>query len=89
MELAEEQADQHFEARMALARLAEGLFSLYGQVGEIENQMREEARIANVTAAIAGGILEDKPTGWLSRAFQQFAWRSLAGTSAASPKPWF
>ena len=58
---------------MALARLAEGLFWVYRTVAELERQARTEAAQEDVLLAITGGILDNKPTGLLSCAFQWYA----------------
>jgi len=73
LKLTDDEVDQHFNARMALARLGEGLFSLYRQIGALEVRTRAEATRKNVTLVITGGILEDKPIGLLSCAFQWYA----------------
>ena len=73
LELTDDDVDRHFDARMALARLGEGLFSLYRQVGAVEARTRAEASRENVTLAVIGGILDDKPIGVLSCAFQWYA----------------
>lgn len=73
LELSEEEVDQHFDARMALARLGEGLFWLYRTVGELERQARAEAVREDVRLVVAGGILDNKPMGLLSCAFQWYA----------------
>lgn len=73
LELPEVEAEQHFDARMALARLGEGLFWLYRTVGELERQAQIEAAREDVTFALAGGILDGKPMGLLSCAFQWYA----------------
>jgi hypothetical protein len=73
VELSEEEVDRHFDARMALARLGEGLFWLYRTVGELEREARAEAAREAVTLAVAGGILDNKPMGLLSCAFQWYA----------------
>lgn len=58
---------------MALARLGEGLFWVYRTVGELERQARLEAAPEDIRLAVAGGILESKPMGLLSCAFQWYA----------------
>lgn len=73
LELSDEEAEQHFDARMALARLGEGLFWLYRTVGDLEGQARTEAAREDVRLAVVGGILDGKPTGLLSCAFQWYA----------------
>ena len=73
LELSDDEADRHFDARMALARLGEGLFWLYREVAALEATTRQEAAEADVALAVVGGILKDKPTGILSCAFQWYA----------------
>jgi hypothetical protein len=73
LELSEAEVDEHFDARMALARLGEGLFWLYRTVGELERQAQAEAAREDVKLAVAGGVLDNKPMGLLSCAFQWYA----------------
>jgi len=73
LELSSDLAKEHYESRMALARLGEGLFWLHREVGKIELQMRKEAVKDDVQLAITGGILDDKPIGLLSCMFQWYA----------------
>jgi hypothetical protein len=72
-ELLDNEADNHFDALMALARLGEGLFWIHQEVAQIELDIRRESLKDNVEFAIAGGILEKKPFGLLSCAFQWYA----------------
>jgi hypothetical protein len=71
--LSDDEVEQHFDARMALGRLGEGLFWLYRTVREIERQARAEADREQVKLAVSGGMLENKPMGLLSCAFQWYA----------------
>ena len=71
--LSDDEVEEHFDARMALARLGEGLFWLYRTVGELECQARGEADREDVKLAVSGGILDNKPMGLLSCAFQWYA----------------
>jgi len=73
LELSQVEAEQHFDAQMALARLGEGLSWLYRTVGELESQARAEAAGEDVRLAVVGGILDNKPMGLLSCAFQWYA----------------
>ena len=73
LELSNDLEEGHYEVRMALARLGEGLFWLHREVGKIELKMRKEAAKDDVQLAIAGGILENKPIGLLSCLFQWYA----------------
>ena len=73
LELPENEAEDHYDARMALARLGEGLFWIHSEVAKIEMGLRKEASKDNIQIAIVGGILEDKPFGLLSCAFQWYA----------------
>jgi hypothetical protein len=73
IELSEEDVERHFDARMALARLGEGLFWLYRTVGDFERQTQREADREDVKLAVAGGILDPLPMGLLSCAFQWYA----------------
>jgi hypothetical protein len=71
--LPESEEAQHFEARMALARLGEGLSWLYRTVGQLERQAQTAAALEDVQIAIAGGLLDHQPLGFLSCAFQWYA----------------
>ena len=73
LELPENEVEDHYDARMALARLGEGLFWIHSEVAKIEIGLRKEASKDNIQIAIAGGMLEDKPFGLLSCAFQWYA----------------
>ncbi|MEP7135418.1 MAG: hypothetical protein ABI904_10845 [Chloroflexota bacterium] len=73
LELSDSEIEKHFDARMALARLGEGLFWIHQEVAKIEMDLRRKAAKNDVQLAIAGGILEDKPFGLLSCAFQWYA----------------
>ena len=73
LELPENEVENHYDARMALARLGEGLFWIHSEVAKIEIGLRKEASKDNIQIAIAGGMLEDKPFGLLSCAFQWYA----------------
>jgi hypothetical protein len=66
-------AEEHFDARMALARLSEGLFWVYRTVSEVERQTRLQASKDNTEVDVVGGVLENKPLGLLSCAFQWYA----------------
>ena len=71
--LDDEDAESHYEATTALNRLAEGLYWINSQVSEIERQAQAEAAPNRTEIAVIGGILEDKPMGLLSCAFQCYA----------------
>src|SRR5258708_29932108 len=58
---------------MALARLGEGLFWIHREVAKIELRVRREAAKDNILIALSGGVLENKPVGLLSSAFQWYA----------------
>lgn len=73
LELPDNAADDHFDARMALARLAEGLSWVHQEVSRVEIQMRREAAKEDIRLAVAGGILDGKPLGVLSCAFMWYA----------------
>lgn len=73
IQLPEESADRHFDARMALGRLAEGLFWLNRTVNHLEHRACAAAAKDDVRLAIAGGILDEQPLGFLSCAFQWYA----------------
>jgi hypothetical protein len=73
LELPDVEAELHFDSRMALARLGEGLFWLYDEVQRIEVRTRQEAAKDNVTLVVSGGVLEGKPLGVLSCAFMWYA----------------
>ena len=73
IELSTEDAEQHFDARMALARLGEGLFWIYRTVGDLERRAQIASAAENVRVAVSGGILDGLPTGLLSCAFQWYA----------------
>lgn len=73
LELPDDDADSYFDARMALARLGEGLFWIHREVAKIELGLRREAAKDNIQIAITNGILADKPIGLLSCAFQWYA----------------
>ena len=85
LELSEAEVDEHFDARMALARLGEGLSWLYRTVGELERQARAEAAREDVKLAVAGGILDNKPMGLLSCAFQ---WSAVSACNYAQLVGW-
>lgn len=71
--LSTEEVERHFESRMALARLGEGLSWLYQAVGQLERQAQAAARPQDVRIALAGGLLSGQPLGFLSCAFQWYA----------------
>jgi len=71
--LPESEFEDHYDARMALARLSEGLSWVYSVIAKTELQTRKQAEKENVRVAVAGGILEGKPIGILSCAFQWYA----------------
>jgi len=73
LELPDDDEGNHFDARMALARLGEGLFWIHQEVLKIEMDLQRKAAKDDIQLAIAGGILEDKPFGLLSCAFQWYA----------------
>ena len=73
LELPDNETENHYDARMALARLGEGLFWIHQEVTKIELELRKEAAKDDIQLAIAGGILENKPFGLLSCAFQWYA----------------
>ena len=73
LELPDSEIEKHFDARMALARLGEGLFWIHQEVAKIEMDLRNKASKENIQLALAGGILENKPFGLLSCAFQWYA----------------
>ncbi len=73
LELSDEEADEHYDARMALARLGEGLSWLNGEVAQVELRARSEAAKDDVRVALVGGVLEGLPLGLLSCAFQWYA----------------
>ncbi len=73
LELPDSDVENHFDACMALARLGEGLFWIHQEVAKIEMGLRRKAAKDNTKIAIAGGILENKPFGLLSCAFQWYA----------------
>jgi hypothetical protein len=73
LELPDSEVENHFDARMALARLGEGLFWIYQEVSKIEMELRREAAKDDTQVAVVGGILENKPFGLLSCAFQWYA----------------
>lgn len=73
LELSQEDADRHFDATMALARLGEGLFWLYRTVIELERQAQADAAPEDVRLAVVGGILDRQPLGLLSCVFQWYA----------------
>jgi len=58
---------------MALARLGEGLAWLYQTVRDLERRAQFAAEPQDVKLAIAGGILDQQPLGFLSCAFQWYA----------------
>jgi hypothetical protein len=58
---------------MALARLGEGLAWLYRTVQDLERKAQIDAQPEDVKLAIAGGILDQQPLGFLSCAFQWYA----------------
>jgi len=73
LEIPDDEIDNHFDARMALARLGEGLFWIHRDVAKIELDLRRESAKDNTELAIVGGILDNKPFGLLSCAFQWYA----------------
>lgn len=74
LELPDDEVDNHFDARMTLARLGEGLFWLHREVGKLEVQARKEAAKDNTLIQLVGGsVLNDKTAGLLSCAFQWYA----------------
>lgn len=73
LELSDNEVEEHYDARMALARLAQGLFWMHREVGKLELRVRKEAAKDNTQVAIAGGILDNLPLGLLSCCFQWYA----------------
>ena len=69
LELPDNEVENHYDARMALARLGEGLFWIHQEITKVEIELRSEAAKDNTQVAIAGGMLENKPFGLLSCAF--------------------
>ena len=73
LELDVSQEMAHHHSLMALGRLAEGLSWLSREVAAIEREGQAEAAPDNTLIAIVGGILDNKPLGLLSCAFQWYA----------------
>jgi hypothetical protein len=73
LKLPEPEVNDHYDARMALARLGEGLSWIHGVVAEVERQTRTEAEKENTPVVVVAGVLEGKPIGILSCAFQWYA----------------
>ncbi len=71
--LPDEEADDHFDARMALARLAGGLYWLNQEVSQIEADLRKEGAVDDIIAGLVGGVLDGKPLALWSCAFQWYA----------------
>ena len=72
-ELSDQEADRHFDSMMALARLGEGLWWIYGEVRQMEHEVRARAIKEGVETGIVEGVLEGLPMGRLSCAFQWYA----------------
>ena len=73
IELSKDEQEAHYESRMALARLGEGMFWLYREISKIERDLEKEALKDDIKIAVAGGILEDNPFGLYACAFQWYA----------------
>lgn len=73
LELPDNELEDHYDARMALARLGEGLFWIHREVGKLEVKARREAAKDDTRIAISGGILDNMPLGLLSCCFQWYA----------------
>jgi len=83
--------EEHFEARMALARLAEGLSWVFEEVTKIQNVARglankERDKDGNISRiVVAGGLLDKVPIGVLSNAFN---WYAISACSYAQLVGW-
>lgn len=79
LELPEKAVEENFESRMALARLAEGLFWLNSEISRLETEARRLAsndkdERGNVPIIVpAGGLLQKFPEGVLSNVFVWYA----------------
>ena len=73
LRLDDAEADDHYDAISALARLGEGLSWIYQEVARVERRTKAEAAPNDIRIAVVGGILEGKPLGLLSCAFQWYA----------------
>jgi hypothetical protein len=73
LSLSETEEENHYDALMALARLGEGLFWINKQIAQYENEIRKEAEKDDIQLAMVGGVLENKPLGIMSCAFQWYA----------------
>lgn len=73
IELSDSQAEEHFDALMALARLGEGLHSLFQTITTLERKAQSDAVLEKVEIAVTGGVLESQPIGLISCAFQWYA----------------
>lgn len=73
LKINEEDFENFYELRMALARLGEGLFWLYETAQEYEKQIQVKAEKDDIPLAVVGGILDGLPLGLLSCIFQWYA----------------
>ncbi|MCD4672817.1 MAG: hypothetical protein K8R77_09150 [Anaerolineaceae bacterium] len=74
LKLSEDDIENSYEERMALARLANGLFWLNREVAKFESRAREKAKRKNIVYDLVGGeILKNMPCGLLSCAFHWYA----------------
>ena len=72
LEIPESSEDYIFDAQMTLARLSQGLFWIYNEVGAEEKLVRLEAAKDNTLICIVNGVLENVPI-WITNAFQWYA----------------
>ncbi len=73
LEIPDSEIEGQFNARMALARLSEGLFWIYNGVTEFENMLRAKAASDNIITAMSGEMMNDVPIGLISCMFQWYA----------------
>jgi hypothetical protein len=73
LEIPDKEIERYFDARMALARLGEGLFWINREITKIELSITEEAKISDTKIAVVGGFLDNYPLGLVSCAFQWYA----------------
>jgi len=73
LELPDNELEKHNYAKNALARLSEGLDWINQELTKYEVVARQEARKENIQLAVSGGILENRPLGIISCAFQWYA----------------
>lgn len=73
LELSDNELEKHIYAQNALARLSEGLNWINRELVKYELIAKQQAKKENIQIAVAGGILDNRPLGKISCAFQWYA----------------